>query len=140
MSISRRMKMDGRPPSIFIQVLKTSSIILPRRGRMMEEVFRTFSLRSTRTTRYARSLAVHLVVILPPSGGLLPPLPGSSSLVFPLRGNRASRETLRVALAAACFWPFSPKGEIRPKNILGRAAAFRGGAFSGPLFFGLVFF
>ena len=71
----------------------------------MEEVFKDSSLESTRTARYTRSLAVTS------SSYFLLPVTAPTPSTF---GGDPKEAALR-ALAAACFWPFSPEWLKRPK-------------------------
>ena len=80
-------------------------------------------------TSFAPS-SVYLVVILPPSGR---PPPTPLHLRWHSEESRASRACGGVFLAVLA------KTAKRPKIISGRAAAFRGGAFSGRGFW-IVFF
>ena len=102
--------MDGRALRVFIYTLKTSSIILPLRGRMMEEVFKVSSLKSypNHSDSVLVPSVVVLVVILPPSGLLLPSPP--TLRVETLKAFRASR-VRRV------FGRFRQNGQNTPKRV-----------------------
>ena len=142
MSISRRRNLYGRPPSIFIQISLTSSTSLLEEERcgggerdLLPSILPEPLTRPT--SSFVPSQSTSSSYFLLPVDCSLPFQ--RSALVFPLRGSALRAKALARSDAAECFWPFSPEWRIRPKNTLGRVAAFRGGAFLRPCFLGLFF-
>ena len=123
--------MDGRATSKKIQSFATSSIILPRRGRMIEEVAKDSSRKSypNHSSFGLIPSSVQLVVILPPS--VVPP-------PSPI-GEAALRAKLSAAaLGLRVFGCFRQNGvnglkTRRPVRCLPKGSVFRA------VFFGLNF-
>ena len=131
-SILRRFEIYGRATSKKIQDSLTSSFILPRRGRMKEEVKESFSQEaypnhSVILPSFPRRSTSSSFFLLPVA--LLPPLQAKPRFAQSCARQRCGCVFLAVSAILA----------ESAKNITGRVAAFRRGAFSGPCFW-LCFF
>ena len=119
--------MDGRLGSIFVR-LSTHLLLVSSTSRGdKEEVCReTLARVLPGHSSYGLVPRRSTIVVILPSSWLTSSLPSHAS--------RGAAKALRDSARAACFWPFLPELQKRPKNTQARPLPSEGERFQGRVF------